>query len=276
MSQQLPLWLQQTLDSNPAPPQKEEESKVLSVSQLTKKIKENLEEEFLTIWVQGEISNFTAHSSGHYYFSLKDAGAQISAVMFKGFNGRLKFRPENGLEVIVRGRISVYEPRGSYQMICESMEPVGAGALQKAFEQLKAKLQKEGLFDASKKRQLPKFPERVAIITSPTGAAIRDMLNILNRRSRNLDILLIPCQVQGEKAAPEIRGALEVANRLACFDVIIVGRGGGSIEDLWAFNDEALARAILRLPISLLISVHLRHPLPLNSLLRIQTMFYKY
>ncbi len=245
MSQQVPSWLQQTLSlQEPNEEAKQEEPKVLSVSQLTKQIKENLEEEFVTVWVQGEISNFTAHGSGHFYFSLKDAGAQLSAVMFRGANSRLQFRPENGLEVIVRGRISVYEPRGGYQIVCEMMEPVGAGALQKAFEQLKAKLQKEGLFDPLKKRVLPKFPERIAIVTSPTGAAIKDMLNILNRRNRNIEIIIFPCQVQGAKAAPEITAALNLANQIGGFDVIIVGRGGGSIEDLWAFNDETLARAI--------------------------------
>lgn len=245
MSQQIPSWLQQTLDlSTPSSAAPEEEAKVLSVSQLTRKIKDSLEEEFITVWVQGEISNFTAHGSGHFYFSLKDSGAQISAVMFRGANSKLKFRPENGLEVIVRGRISVYEPRGSYQISCEMMEPVGAGALQKAFEQLKTKLQKEGLFDSQKKREIPKFPKKVAIVTSPTGAAIRDMLNILNRRNRSIEIMLIPCQVQGAKAAPEIKRAIEIANRLNTCDVIIVGRGGGSIEDLWAFNDEDLARTI--------------------------------
>jgi exodeoxyribonuclease VII large subunit len=248
MSQQIPSWLQQTLDIQSANTAPTEEPKVLSVSQLTKQIKESLEEDFVTIWVQGEVSNFTAHGSGHFYFSLKDAGAQVSAVMFRGANAKLRFRPENGLEVIVRGRISLYEPRGTYQIMCEMMEPVGAGALQKAFEQLKAKLQREGLFEATKKRALPKFPERVAIVTSPTGAAIKDMLNILGRRNRSIEITIIPCQVQGAKAAPEIKNALEIANKLGIFDVIVVGRGGGSIEDLWAFNDEALARAIAASP----------------------------
>ncbi|MCB0349141.1 MAG: exodeoxyribonuclease VII large subunit [Bdellovibrionales bacterium] len=245
MSQQIPSWLQQTLSLQDSHEDlQEDEPKVLSVSQLTRQIKENLEEDFLTVWVQGEISNFTAHGSGHFYFSLKDAGAQLSAVMFRGANGRLKFRPENGLEVIVRGRISVYEPRGGYQIVCETMEPVGAGALQKAYEQLKAKLQKEGLFDPAKKRSLPKFPEKIAIVTSPTGAAIKDMLNVLNRRNKNIEVLIFPCQVQGEKAAPEITQALRLVNQVGGFDVVIVGRGGGSIEDLWAFNDEGLARTI--------------------------------
>jgi exodeoxyribonuclease VII large subunit len=164
--------------------------------------------------------------------------------MFRGFNSQLKFRPEDGMEVLIRGKVTVYEPRGNYQIFCEVMEPVGAGALQKAFEQLKAKLQKEGLFDTVRKRALPPLPRHIAIVTSPTGAAIRDMLNVLGRRFKGARITLVPCKVQGDQAPKEIINAIQMANRLQDVDVMIVGRGGGSIEDLWAFNDEGVARAI--------------------------------
>lgn len=220
------------------------EPDVLSVSELNKYIRELLEGEFSLVWLKGEISNFKAHTSGHFYFSLKDSRAQINAVMFRGYNTGLKFRPEDGMEVLVRGKVTVYEPRGNYQIFCEVMEPVGAGALQKAFEQLKAKLQKEGLFDVARKRPLPSLPRHIAIVTSPTGAAIRDMLNVLGRRFKGARITLIPCKVQGDQAPREIINAIEMANRLKDVDVMIVGRGGGSIEDLWAFNDEGVARAI--------------------------------
>ena len=220
------------------------EPKVISVSDLNKHIREILEGRFPTLWLKAEISNFKAHTSGHFYFSLKDAKAQISAVMFRGYNTGLKFRPEDGMEVLVRGKITVYEPRGNYQIFCEMMEPVGAGALQKAFEQLKSKLQKEGLFDQSRKRELPAHPRHIAIVTSPTGAAIRDMLNVLGRRSRGVHITVIPCKVQGDAAPGEIVEAIKLAQKLNDIDVMIVGRGGGSIEDLWAFNDERVARAI--------------------------------
>ncbi|MBX9743977.1 MAG: exodeoxyribonuclease VII large subunit, partial [Chlamydiales bacterium] len=177
-----------------------EQNSVLSVEQLNLTIKRLLEGEIATVWVQGEISNFKAHTSGHYYFSLKDSKSQISAVMFRGHNSRLKFKPSDGTEVIVRGRISVYEPRGSYQILCEMMEPVGAGALQKAFEQLKAQLKSEGLFDSARKKPIPAFPKHVAIVTSPTGAAIRDILNILSRRAPHVEVTLVPALVQGEAA----------------------------------------------------------------------------
>lgn len=223
---------------------REHEPQVISVHQLNKQIRSILEGKFPLVWVKGEISNFKAHTSGHFYFSLKDSKAQVSAVMFRGFNQQLKFRPEDGMEVIVRGRVTVYEPRGNYQMFCEMMEPVGAGALQKAFEQLKAKLQAEGLFDPARKRALPALPKHIAIVTSPTGAAIRDMLNVLGRRFKGLRITVVPTKVQGEQAAGEIVAAIELANRIKDVDVMIVGRGGGSIEDMWCFNDERVARAI--------------------------------
>lgn len=228
------------------PPEVVEEvqPEILSVSDLNKAIRKNLEGEFGLIWIRGEISNFKPHTSGHFYFSLKDSKSQILAVMFRGFNSHLRFKPHDGMEVLVRGRISVYEPRGNYQILCEVMEPVGQGALQIAFEQLKKKLASEGLFDASRKRPLPAFPKRVAIVTSPTGAAIRDMLNVLGRRNRSVEIVLFPCVVQGVQAAGDIVKAIQQANLVSGFDVMIVGRGGGSIEDMWCFNEEIVARAI--------------------------------
>mgnify|MGYP002134286029 CR=1 FL=1 len=228
---------------------------VLSVSDLNAHVKKTLESEYALVWVRGELSNFKSHGNGHFYFSLKDAASQISAVMFRGFNSRLKFKPHDGLEVLVRGRISVYEPRGTYQIICESMEPVGAGALQKAFEQLKEKLRLEGLFAPERKRALPALPLHVAVVTSPTGAAIRDILNILKRRAPFLNVTVVPAVVQGEAAAPGIAKALRTAWALPKVDVIIVGRGGGSIEDMWCFNDENLARTIVASPVPVISAV---------------------
>ncbi len=225
------------------------EPHVLTIEELNLSIKRSLESQFSLIWVRGEISNFKAHTSGHFYFSLKDAKSQISAVMFRGHNSKLRFKPTDGMEVIVRGRISVYEPRGNYQILCEMMEPVGAGALQKAFEQLKMKLKGEGLFEAARKRPIPHMPRHVAIVTSPTGAAIRDILNILSRRAPWLPVTVVPTVVQGESAAPQICEAVLKAQKLPSVDVIIVGRGGGSIEDMWCFNDEKLARLIAASPI---------------------------
>lgn len=228
---------------------------MISVAQLNKGIRQLIEGQIPVVWVQGEISNFKAHTSGHFYFSLKDSASQIRAVMFRGANSRLKFKPHDGLEVVVRCRVSVYEPRGEYQLVCDSMEPVGAGALQKAYEQLKEKLKLEGLFDAARKRPLPAFPRHVAIVTSPTGAAIRDMMNVLNRRNRSVRVTLIPTLVQGEGSAAAICKAFEMAQRLPEVDVIIIGRGGGSIEDLWAFNDENLARLIFKSTIPVISAV---------------------
>lgn len=229
--------------------------KVLSISELTKDIKGLLEKKFDLVWIQGEISNFKPHSSGHFYFSLKDKKAQINAVMFRGFNQQLKFKPVDGLEVMVRGRITVYEPRGNYQIFCEIMHPLGAGALQLAFEQLKRKLAAEGLFEVSRKRPLPTLPRHLALITSPTGAAIRDMLNVLRRRFRGLRITLIPAVVQGDQAPLSLVRALSYIPILDHVDVVIIGRGGGSIEDLWAFNDEKLARAIAGCPVPIVSAV---------------------
>lgn len=220
-----------------------EQRKIYSVYSLTTEIKGTLEKLGI-IWVQGEISNFKHHSSGHMYFSLKDDRAQIKAACFRNSNLYLKFRPEDGLEVIARGRISVYEPRGDYQLIVETMEPKGLGSLQLAFEQLKEKLRKEGLFDQERKVPLPLLPQKIGIVTSPTGAAIRDMLRILKRRNASLNVLIYPAKVQGSGAAEEIAEGIRFLNTRADIDVIIVGRGGGSIEDLWAFNEEIVARSI--------------------------------
>jgi exodeoxyribonuclease VII large subunit len=235
--------------------QQDSKSHIMSVEDLNKNIKVVIESQFGLIWVKGELSNFKAHTSGHFYFSLKDSKSQIKAVMFKGYNSRLAFKPTDGMEVIIRGRVTVYEPRGDYQIACEMMEPVGAGALQKAFEQLKVKLKAEGLFDVAKKRPMPSLPRHIAIVTSPTGAAIRDMINVLTRRSRGLRVTLVPTIVQGPGAATQITSALEKAIRLDDLDAIIIGRGGGSIEDLWAFNDEALARAIAASPVPIISAV---------------------
>lgn len=221
-----------------------QEPEILSVSDVNKAVKTTLESQYRLLWVKGEISNFKAHTSGHFYFSLKDSKAQINAVMFKGFNNGMTFRPKDGMEVIIRGKITVYEPRGNYQIFCELMEPVGAGALQLQFEQLKQKLHAEGLFDPKKKRAIPTLPQHVAVVTSPTGAAIRDILNVLGRRFKGLRVTIIPTVVQGEAAAPKIVAAIQLAQRLPDIDVMIVGRGGGSIEDMWCFNNEAVARAI--------------------------------
>ena len=229
-------------------------SVVYNVEQLNSHIRLTLEGQLGAVWLQAEISNFKPHSSGHFYFSLKDSKAQISAIMFRGHNSRLKFKPHDGLEVIVRGRITVYEPRGTYQIVCESMEPVGAGALLKQFEQLKEKLKLEGLFEAGRKKLIPTYPRHVAIVTSPTGAAIQDILNIMKRRARNVELTVIPALVQGTGAVSSLCEGFNSALRLKP-DVIIIGRGGGSMEDLWSFNDETLARLIAGSPIPVISAV---------------------
>jgi exodeoxyribonuclease VII large subunit len=220
-----------------------DQRKIYTVLEITSEIKHALEK-YGIIWIQGEISNFKHHSSGHMYFSLKDDRAQIKAAFFRNNNCYLKFRPEDGLEVLLRGRLSVYEPRGDYQVIVEYMEPKGLGSLQLAFEQLKEKLRKEGLFDEDHKAALPLLPRKIGVVTSPTGAAIQDMLRILKRRNASLHILIFPARVQGAGAAEEIASGVRYFNSRDDIDVIIVGRGGGSIEDLWAFNEEIVARAI--------------------------------
>jgi exodeoxyribonuclease VII large subunit len=224
---------------------------IYTVSELTAQIKDSLETLFPNIWVEGEVSNLRIPSSGHYYFTLKDPQSQVRAVMFRSQQRALQFALEDGMAVVCRGRVNVYEPRGEYQLLIEALEPRGKGALQVAFEQLKKKLQAEGLFDAARKKPLPLVPQRIALITSPTGAAVRDILNILNRRFSNLQILIVPAKVQGEEAPGEIIRALKLVNDEQAADVIILTRGGGSLEDLWAFNTEQVARAIYnsRIPV---------------------------
>jgi exodeoxyribonuclease VII large subunit len=225
--------------------------KTLTVSELTTQIRGILEPSFAQVWVQGEISNCRPAASGHVYFSLKDSGATISAAVFGWGARRRSFDLRDGLQVLCRGKVSIYAPRGSYQLTVEHVEPLGAGALQIAFEQLKAKLAAEGLFESSRKRSLPTHPVRIAVVTSPSGAAIQDMLNILGRRAPHIRVTVIPAVVQGESAPAQIIRGLEQANRYHLGDIVILARGGGSIEDMWCFNDENLARAIAasRLPV---------------------------
>jgi len=220
--------------------------RIYTVSQLTEAIQGLLEEQFDFVWVEGEISNFRAPASGHYYMIIKDEHAQIRAVMFRLQARYLKFAPEDGMKVIAQGRIGVYAPRGEYQIVLDYLEPVGVGALAMAFEQVKRKLSEQGLFDEAIKRPLPFLPKRVAVITSPTGAAIRDFLKIIRRRFANIEIVIVPVRVQGDQACKEMVGALDLVNRELAADVIVLTRGGGSLEDLWAFNQEDLAHAIRR------------------------------
>ena len=218
--------------------------RIWTVRDLLSRVRTELEHEYTDIWVEGEISNLRAADSGHLYFTLKDGGAQIRVVMFRSQARLLRFRPEDGLQVMARGRVTVYESRGELQLSAEYLEPRGAGALQIAFEQLKAKLAAEGLFEQDRKKPLPAMPRRIGVVTSPRGAAIQDMLNILRRRHESVHILIYPAQVQGEAAAAEVAAGLRWFNRAKNVDVIILARGGGSLEDLAAFNDEALARAV--------------------------------
>jgi len=221
-------------------------SSIYTVTQLTAEIKDILESGFGEVWVEGEVSNLRVPPSGHWYFTLKDESSQIQAVVFRSQARFLEFEPEDGLRIIVRGRVSVYEQRGQYQIIVDFMEPRGVGALQLAFEQLKRRLEGEGLFDPERKKPLPFLPRRIGIVTSPTGAVIRDMLTILKRRFDDVGVLLYPVRVQGEGAPGEIARGLTYLDRQTDVDVIIVARGGGSMEDLWAFNDETVAMAIGR------------------------------
>ena len=233
----------------------ESERGPMTVSELTGAIRNALEARFSSVWVEGEISNFKASSSGHWYFTIKDEGAQLRAKCFRSANTRIRFRPTDGLHVRARGRLSVFEARGDYELIVEALDPVGAGALRIAFEQLRDRLQAEGLFAKELKRPLPVFPRRVGIVTSPTGAAIRDILNVISRRTRTVHVLFSPARVQGDGAGSDIGRAIRLINehhkraeraglRDQLIDVLIVGRGGGSTEDLWAFNQEEVARAI--------------------------------
>jgi len=222
----------------------EDKPRVYSVTELTRTVKGILETEFDAIWVEGEISNLRVPASNHAYFVLKDEKSQVRCVMFKGSRSKLKYQSQDGDHVIIFGRVTVYDARGEYQIIVETMEPVGLGALQKAFDQLKEKLAKEGLFDADRKKPIPEFPWKVGVITSSTGAAVRDILNIIRRRNPKVSVLIYPVKVQGEGSAEQIAQAIHEMNRVKDVDVLIVGRGGGSIEDLWAFNEEVVARAI--------------------------------
>ena len=217
----------------------------ISVSELTARIHDALEGNFPDVWVEGELSNCKTYPSGHTYMTLKDEGSQIKAVLFKGAAWNLRFRPEDGLRVLCRGRVSCYTPRGDLQLIISAIEPKDKGSLQLAFEQLKKKLEAEGLFDPSRKRELPRYPQRVGVVTSIAGAAIRDILTVLERRWPGLEILIAPVQVQGEGAKEEIATAIGLLNeKFPELEVLLVGRGGGSLEDLWAFNEELVARAI--------------------------------
>lgn len=222
---------------------------VLSVGQINTYIKSIIDGDpnLSSVFVVGEISNFTNHyRTGHFYFTLKDKDSAIKAVMFRSSAQRLRFIPENGMSVIIRGRISVFERDGQYQLYADDMQPDGIGALNIAYEQLKLKLEAQGLFDDERKRPLPKIPERIGVITSPTGAAVRDIINVLSRRFPYSKVVFVPVQVQGPDAAPQISAALDLINKYSAADVIIVGRGGGSIEDLWAFNEECVALAVSR------------------------------
>src|SRR5688500_2463963 len=244
----------------------EAERKPLTVSQLTNSIRTALEGRFASVWIEGEISNFKDHSSGHWYFTLKDENAQLRAKCFRSTNIRIRFRPANGLHVRARGKLSVYAPRGEYELVVEALDPVGAGALRIAFEQLRDRLQAEGLFASELKRPFPAFPRRVGIVTSPTGAAIRDILNVISRRTRTVHVLFAPARVQGDAAGPDIARAIRFINQYHeralregrhadLVDVLIVGRGGGSTEDLWAFNQEEVARAIRKSAIPVISAV---------------------
>ena len=216
----------------------------MTVSELTVRIRDLLAKNFIDVLVEGEISNCREAQSGHIYFTLKDEKAQVKCVWFRQQMRGIKFRPEDGLKVNVRGSIGVYEQRGEYQIYVETMDPAGRGALQLAFEQLKRKLESEGLFDAVHKKALPRLPSRIGLITSPKGAAVRDVVRILRRRFPNVHLLLVPVRVQGEGAAGEIARAVRFFNQRQNVDVLIVARGGGSLEDLWAFNEEVVVRAI--------------------------------
>jgi exodeoxyribonuclease VII large subunit len=229
--------------------------KVYTISEITRLIKLKLEEAFPLLWVEGEISNFHRHSSGHLYFTLKDEACQLRTVMFRSEAQKVPFEMKDGLQVVCRGHINVYEPRGEYQLVVELVEPKGKGALQLAFEQLKEKLKKEGLFDSKFKKKLPLLPKKIGVVTSTRGAAIVDIIRTLERRFARLHILIYPAKVQGEGAAEEIVEGIDYLGCLADIDVIIVGRGGGSIEDLWAFNEESVARAIFRCPMPVISAV---------------------
>ena len=226
-----------------------EPRRVYSVSQLTDRIRTLLEERFFETWVEGEISNCFVAKTGHMYFTLKDPQAQIKAVMFRSAIRYLRFKPQDGLRVVARGRLTVYDPKGEYQIVCEHLEPEGLGARQLAFDQLKERLSREGLFDPRRKRALPALPRKIGVVTSLDGAAVRDIIKVLRRRYANAHIVIRPTRVQGEGAALDIARAMAAIGKVKGVDVVIVGRGGGSLEDLWAFNEEVVARAIAGCPV---------------------------
>jgi exodeoxyribonuclease VII large subunit len=226
------------------PPRPARARRILTVSELTAQIRTTLERQFFDMWVEGELSNCKVWNTGHLYFTLKDQGAQIRGVMFRGSLRLLRFTPKDGMRVVARGRLSVYDPKGEYQLVCEHFEPEGLGARQLAFDQLKARLAAEGLFDPRRKRALPVLPRKIGVVTSLDGAAVRDIIRVLRRRYANAHIVIRPARVQGEGAALEIARAVTAIGNVRGVDVVIVGRGGGSIEDLWAFNEEVVARAI--------------------------------
>ena len=228
-----------------------ESRRIFTVSEVTRDIRVLLEDNFPPLWLEGEISNCRRYPSGHLYFTLKDEKAQISAVMFRGANLRLKFEPEDGMQVVVHGSISVYEARGQHQIVVDHIEPKGVGALQLALEQLKKRLASEGLFDEAHKKEIPQLPRKVGVVTSQQGAVLHDILNVIKRRFSNMDVAVMPVRVQGEGAAEEIAEAISAMNLCDDIDVLIVGRGGGSFEDLWAFNEEVVVRAIFasRIPV---------------------------
>jgi exodeoxyribonuclease VII large subunit len=228
---------------------------IYSVSELNREARRVIETHFGTIWVEGEISNLARPSSGHMYFSLKDADAQLRCAMFRQYGRTLAFEPDNGQQVLARGRVSLYEARGEFQLVVDYMESAGEGALRRRFEQLKAKLAAEGLFDAERKRPLPRLPERIAVVTSPSGAAIRDVLTALKRRFPAVDVLIYPSPVQGEGAAEELSRMLRLAEARGDCDLIILTRGGGSLEDLWSFNEEMLARTMAGMTIPIICGV---------------------
>lgn len=231
------------------------ERRVYTVSEVTREIKLALEDGFPTMWVEGEVSNLKKHSSGHLYFSLKDEEAQISCVMWRGRNQHLLFQPQDGMKVLVLGNVTVYERQGRYQLDVLRIRPAGIGELQLAFEAMKKRLDEEGLFRPEHKKPLPSFPETIGVVTSPTGAAIRDVVSVIGRRFPSVRLILRPVRVQGEGAAEEIAEAIEEFNAYGRVDVLIVGRGGGSLEDLWAFNEEGVARAIFRSKIPIISAV---------------------
>ena len=231
------------------------ERRVMSVSELTASIRAVIESSFLDLWVEGEISNCRIWHTGHAYFTLKDSGAQIKAVLFRGASRYLRFNLEDGLHVIARGKLSLYEPKGEYQLVCEHLQPKGLGSLQLAFEQLKKKLKAEGLFDAGRKRMLPALPRIIGIVTSLDGAALRDIIKVLRRRHPNAHVLIRPTRVQGESAAEDVAKGVRAITRVDGVDVVIVTRGGGSAEDLWAFNEEVVARAIAASPVPVISAV---------------------